>query len=324
MSTLQINRDVMARSYRAMRTIRDFEERLHIEFATGEIPGFVHLYCGEEASGVGVCANLTDNDTIASTHRGHGHCIAKGVDVGAMMAEIYGRKSGICGGKGGSMHIADLSRGMLGANGIVGGGPPLICGAALSHKLLKDGGVAVAFYGDGASNEGTTLESLNLASVWHLPAVFVVEDNGYGEATAASYAVAGTQKARAAGFGMEYFECDGTDFFDVYEVAGKAIERARRGEGPSMVHVHLSRWYGHFEGDSMSYRKSEDVAAERRDRDCLVKFRNRTTEAGLFTADELDSVDQAVRDEIELSVRNAKAAPMPEAPDLLSDVYVSY
>lgn len=159
---MQIAHDILLRSYRSMRTIRDFEERLHVEFATGEIPGFVHLYCGEEASAVGVCAHLSDTDTIASTHRGHGHCIAKGVGVEGMMAEIYGRKTGVCHGKGGSMHIADLSLGMLGANGIVGGGPPLICGAALSHKVLKDGGVAVAFYGDGASNEGTTLESLNL------------------------------------------------------------------------------------------------------------------------------------------------------------------
>ncbi|MBO1359047.1 thiamine pyrophosphate-dependent dehydrogenase E1 component subunit alpha [Acetobacter sacchari] len=321
---MQIARDILLRSYRSMRTIRDFEERLHVEFATGEIPGFVHLYCGEEASGVGVCANLTDTDTIASTHRGHGHCIAKGVGVDGMMAEIYGRSTGVCRGKGGSMHIADLSLGMLGANGIVGGGPPLICGAALSHKLLKDGGVAVAFYGDGASNEGSTLESLNLATVWQLPAIFVVEDNGYGEATGASYAVAGTQKARAEGFGMPYYECDGTDFFSVYETAGEAIRRARAGEGPAMVHVHLSRWYGHFEGDSMSYRIDGEVARERAERDCLVNFRRRTTEAGLLDAAALDEIDAAVKAEVEQSVISAKAAPTPEDADLLKDVYVAY
>src|SRR3984957_13475580 len=184
-----LSKDELLKAYRMMRTIREFEERLHIEFATGEIPGFVHLYAGEEASAVGVCLHLTARDKIASTHRGHGHCIAKGVEVPGMMSEIYGRKDGLCGGKGGSMHIADLSKGMLGANGIVGGGPPLICGAALSGKGLGTGGVAVSFIGDGASNQGTTLESYNLAGVWKLPAIFVVEDNGYAESTASSYAV---------------------------------------------------------------------------------------------------------------------------------------
>ncbi|GBQ21441.1 pyruvate dehydrogenase E1 component subunit alpha [Acetobacter estunensis NRIC 0472] len=321
---MQIARDILTRSYRSMRTIRDFEERLHVEFATGDIPGFVHLYCGEEASGVGVCAHLTDTDTIASTHRGHGHCIAKGVGVDGMMAEIYGRRSGVCRGKGGSMHIADLSLGMLGANGIVGGGPPLICGAALSHKTLKDGAVAVAFYGDGASNEGSTLESLNLASVWKVPAVFVVEDNGYGEATGASYAVAGNQKDRAAGFGMPYFECDGNDFFSVYETAGEAIEHARKGNGPAMLHVHLARWYGHFEGDAMTYRAADEVAKLRAEHDCLVNFRRKVVGAGLLEDSDLDTIDTAVKDEIEAAVVAARKAPLPEDADLMKDVYVSY
>ncbi len=178
---MQLNRDDLLRAYRTMRAIREFEERVHIEFGTGAIPGFVHLYAGEEASAVGVCMHLTDKDKIASTHRGHGHCIAKGCDIPGMMKEIFGRKDGLCGGKGGSMHIADLSKGMLGANGIVGGGPPLICGAGLTAKVLGTGGVAIAFLGDGASNQGTTLESYNLASVWKLPAIFVIEDNGYAE-----------------------------------------------------------------------------------------------------------------------------------------------
>jgi TPP-dependent pyruvate/acetoin dehydrogenase alpha subunit len=321
---MQIARDILLNSYRSMRTIREFEERLHTEFATGEIPGFVHLYCGEEASAVGVCAHLEESDTIASTHRGHGHCIAKGVEVEGMMAEIYGRSTGVCRGKGGSMHIADLARGMLGANGIVGGGPPLICGAALSHKLLKTGGVAVAFYGDGASNEGTTLESLNLASVWKLPAVFVCEDNGYGEATGASYACAGTQKDRAAGFGMPYFECDGSDFFSVYDTAGEAVAHARSGKGPVMLHVHLSRWYGHFEGDAMSYRASDEVAQQRMNHDCLSAFRARTTGAGLLDGATLDTIDSEARSRIDAAVQAAKAAPLPQQEDLMRDVYVSY
>ena len=321
---MQIARDILLNSYRSMRTIREFEERLHTEFATGEIPGFVHLYCGEEASAVGVCAHLGESDTIASTHRGHGHCIAKGVEVEGMMAEIYGRSTGVCRGKGGSMHIADLARGMLGANGIVGGGPPLICGAALSHKLLKTDGVAVAFYGDGASNEGTTLESLNLASVWKLPAVFVCEDNGYGEATGASYACAGTQKDRAAGFGMPYFECDGSDFFSVYDTAGEAVAHARSGKGPVMLHVHLSRWYGHFEGDAMSYRAGDEVAQQRMNHDCLSAFRARTTGAGLLDGATLDTIDSEARSRVDAAVQAAKAAPLPQQEDLMRDVYVSY
>lgn len=222
------------------------------------------------------------------------------------------------------MHIADLSLGMLGANGIVGGGPPLICGAALSHKVLKDGGVAVAFYGDGASNEGSTLESLNLAMVWQLPAVFVCEDNGYGEATGASYACAGNQKARAAGFGMPYFDCDGTDFFAVYEAAGAAIAHARAGNGPVMLHVHLARWYGHFEGDAMTYRANGEVARLRAEHDCLKSFRQRVTEISLLEPSALDEIDASVKDEIDAAVNAAKIAPLPEPEDLEADVYVSY
>src|SRR5499425_3473177 len=185
-----LTREQLLSAYRMMRAIREFEERVHREFATGEIPGFVHLYAGEEASAVGVCLQLDENvDHIASTHRGHGHCIAKGCDVDAMMLEIFGKEGGLCNGKGGSMHIADLEKGMMGANGIVGGGPPLICGAALAAKSLKTGGVAVAFVGDGGSNQGTTFEAMNLATVWKLPAIFIFENNGYAEATSSRYSV---------------------------------------------------------------------------------------------------------------------------------------
>jgi TPP-dependent pyruvate/acetoin dehydrogenase alpha subunit len=321
---MQLNRDVLLRAYRSMRTIRDFEERLHIEFAGGEIPGFVHLYAGEEASAVGVCLDLTERDAIASTHRGHGHCIAKGCDVGQMMKEIYGRKDGLCGGKGGSMHIADLSKGMLGANGIVGGGPPLICGAALTAKVLGTGGVAVAFIGDGASNQGTTLESYNLASVWKLPAIFVVEDNGYAEATASAWSVSGSQLKRAEGFGMPGREVDGHDVFAVYEAAREVIERARAGEGPSLLHVKLYRYYGHFEGDATTYRGPDEAARVREERDCLAIFRKRVTEAGLLEADTLDEIDREVADAIDRSVTDAKGAPLPSEADLLTDVYATY
>lgn len=321
---MQVGADELLRAYRTMRTIREFEERLHIEFATGEIPGFVHLYAGEEACAVGVCMHLTEVDNIASTHRGHGHCIAKGCDVAAMMNEIYGRRTGLCGGKGGSMHIADLSKGMLGANGIVGGGPPLVCGAALSSKVLKTGGVAIAFLGDGASNQGTTLESYNLASIWKLPAVFVVEDNGYAESTASSYAVAGSQSKRAEGFGMPAQEVDGHDFFAVYDAAGTAIARARAGEGPSLIHARLNRYYGHFEGDATTYRAPGEVQTLRRERDCLEHFRRHVTASKLLDPAKLDEIDEEIPKAIDRYVSGAKAAALPVAADLLTDVYVAY
>ena len=323
-SGLQLSRDQLAAAYRRMRTIRVFEDAVHDEFAAGNIPGFVHLYAGEEASGVGVCMHLDDRDAIASTHRGHGHCIAKGVDPTGMMAEIYGKITGTCRGKGGSMHIADLSKGMLGANGIVGGGPPLICGAALTAKTLKTGGVAVCFMGDGAFNQGTTAESMNLAKVWNLPAIFVVEDNGYAESTGSGWSVGGSQLGRAEGFGMPGHQVDGTDFFAVYEVAREVIERARGGGGPSLVHVKLNRYFGHFEGDAMTYRGPDEVAKLRQTKDPLQIFRQRVVEAALLEPADLDRIDGEVKSHIDQVTTEAKAAAMPTEKDLLTDVYVSY
>src|SRR3712207_4022741 len=208
----ELSEEALLNSYRTMRTIREFEERLHVEFATGEIPGFVHLYAGEEAIAAGVCAHLNEEDYVASTHRGHGHAIAKGCDVKAMMAEIYGKANGLCKGKGGSMHIADLGQGMLGANGIVGGGPPLVCGVGLTARVKGTDHVAVSFTGDGGSNQGTFLESLNLAAAWHLPVIFVVENNGYAESTASQYHQSGIDVAkRADGFGLPGVVVDGFD-----------------------------------------------------------------------------------------------------------------
>ena len=321
---MQLSRDDLLKAYTQMRTIRDFEERVHDEFSAGNIPGFVHLYAGEEASGVGFCMHLTDVDRIASTHRGHGHCIAKGCDTKGMMYEIFGRKGGLCGGKGGSMHIADLEKGMMGANGIVGGGPPLICGAALTAKTLKTGGVAIAFVGDGGSNQGTTFESYNLAKVWNLPAIFVVEDNGYAESTGAAWSVGGSQVGRAEGFGMPGHQVDGTDFFAVYEVAREVIERARSGGGPSLVHVKLNRYFGHFEGDAMTYRAPDEVAKLRATKDPLQIFRQRVVEAALLEPEDLDRIDAEVKSHIDQVTVEAKAAAMPTEKDLLTDVYVSY
>lgn len=323
MSTLST--DQLLHAYRVIRTIRAFEERLHVEFATGEIPGFVHLYAGEEASAAGVMAHLRNDDCIASTHRGHGHCIAKGVDVHGMMAEIYGKKTGVCQGKGGSMHIADLEKGMLGANGIVGAGAPLAAGAALAAKLKGSDAVAVAFFGDGGSNEGAVFEAMNLAAVWNLPCLFVAENNGYAEATAANWSVACDHIAdRAAGFGMPGVTVDGFDFFAVHEAAGAAIERARAGEGPSLIEVKLTRYYGHFEGDAQTYRDPDEVKHYRETRDCLKQFRERTCHAGLLSASDLDAIDAEVEARIEDAVQRAKNDPKPEPDDLLRDVYVSY
>jgi pyruvate dehydrogenase E1 component alpha subunit len=320
---MQLNRDDLTKAYTRMRTIREFEDAVHDEFSAGNIPGFVHLYAGEEASGVGVCMHLDDRDCIASTHRGHGHCIAKGCDERAMMLEIFGKKDGLCGGKGGSMHIADLSKGMMGANGIVGGGPPLICGAALAAKTLKTGGVAIAFVGDGGSNQGTTFESYNLAKIWNLPAIFIVEDNGYAESTASKWSVGGSQVGRGNGFGMPSMEVDGSDFFAVYDAARETIERARSGGGPSLMHVKLMRYYGHFEGDATTYKAPDEVAKYKASKDPLTLFRNRVTEAKLLDAKTLDEIDRECKARIKKCVNDAKAAPAPTEADLLTDVYTS-
>jgi len=269
--------------------------------------------------------HLDERDRIASNHRGHGHSIGKGCDVHDMMAEIYGRGTGLCGGKGGSMHIADLSKGMMGANGIVGGGPPLICGAGLAAKQLKTTGVAIAFFGDGASNQGTTMESLNLASVWNLPCIFVVENNGYAEATSSKYSVACDDAAdRASAFNMPGIVVDGHDFFAVYEVAGEAIKRAREGKGPTLIECKLNRYYGHFEGDAQTYRGKDEVKNLRATIDCLDRFRAKVTSTKLLDDAELNAIDDDIAELIDDAVAKAKAAPMPMESELLTDVYISY
>jgi pyruvate dehydrogenase E1 component alpha subunit len=322
---MHLGKTDLLKAYRTMRLIREFEERVHVEFATGEIPGFVHLYAGEEAIAVGLCIHLDDRDWITSTHRGHGHCLAKGCDVHAMMAEIYGKASGLCGGKGGSMHIADLDKGMLGANGIVGGGPPLACGAGLAAKRLGKNGVAVAFVGDGGANQGSTLESLNLASIWRLPCIFVIENNGYAEATSCKYAGACQDFAdRANGFNMPGIVVDGHDFFAVYEAAGEAVRRAREGAGPTLMECKVNRYFGHFEGDAQTYRAPDEVKKLRDTRDCIRGFAGKVTSAGLVDSDELAQIDQEVVRLIDDSVVQAKAASKPEAAELLTDVYVTY
>jgi len=317
-----LGRAELIEAYRVMRTIRAFEERVHAEFKSGELPGAVHLYAGQEAVAAGVCGALAEGDYIASTHRGHGHAIAKGCDINAMMRELYGKAGGSCNGKGGSMHIADFERGMLGANGVAAGGAPLACGSALSAKVLGRGDISVAFVGDGAANQGSFAESLNLATVWQLPVVFVVEDNGYAQATGTSYHLRGLDVARRAeAFGMPAVIVDGTDYFAVRAATEEAAERARTGGGPSLIECKAGRFFGHMEGfDTQGYRGEGEVDRLRADADCLASF----LAAADLPGDEVSAVDATVDAAVEVAVADAKAAPDPEIGDLLNDVYVTY
>ncbi|HSJ56347.1 MAG TPA: thiamine pyrophosphate-dependent dehydrogenase E1 component subunit alpha [Anaerolineae bacterium] len=320
----EIEKEKLLWIYERMKLIREFEDRASKLFAQGEVPGFVHLYAGEEASGVGVAALLTDEDFITSTHRGHGHCIAKGVDVHAMMAELYGKATGACGGKGGSMHIADVDKGMLGANGIVGAGGPLACGAGLTAKVKGTDQVTICFFGDGASEQGTMHESMNLAAIWKLPVIFLCENNGYAQSTPAYYHCSAEDIAdRATAYDIPGFAVDGTDVFAVYEAAEHAIARARRGEGPTLIEAKAFRYYGHFEGDNLSYF-TEEERERNRQRDPISKFRERVLSRGLLTEEELNAIDERARQTIEDAAQAAKEAPYPAAEELFTDVYVSY
>src|SRR5262249_31028658 len=270
----------------------------------------------------GVCAQLGEHDWVASTHRGHGHAIAKGVDVRGMMAELFGRRTGTCKGKGGSMHIADLDKGMLGANGIVGAGIPPAPGPPPTAKLKKTGGVAVAFFGDGASNQGAFHESLNLASIWKLPAVYVVENNGWGEFTPTEYVVPVKDIAeRAKSYAMPGLIADGMDFFDVYAKAGEAIARARRGDGPTLLECKTYRFAGHYVGDALAYRPKDAATAWMEKRDPLRLFEEQVVADARLRADDLRRVDGEVTRHIEEALKAAESAPYPDADDLLTDVY---
>ncbi len=321
---MQQSRDELLAAYRSMRTMREFEERMHVEFTTGEVPGFVHLYSGQEASAAGVCANLTERDVLANTHRAHGPAIARGADVTAVAKEIYCRGDGLCRGRGGSAHLHDSEKGLWGANSGVGSGAALACGAALAMRNKKTGGIAVALIGDGASNQGVVFEAMNLAAIWKLPVIFMFENNGYAESTGANYAIAGGDLyKRAAAFDMPGVEVDGHDYFAVYEAVREAAERARGGEGPSVIEAKQRRYFGHFEGDAQTYRPAGEVDRYRAENDCLVRFRERVISAGLLEEAQLSAVDEEVSTLIDEAYAAAKASSFPPEDDLMRDIYAS-
>jgi pyruvate dehydrogenase E1 component alpha subunit len=307
-----------------MSLIREFEERLKWLVETGVPVGAVHYYTGQEAVAVGVCAALERTDYIASTHRGHGHCIAKGVDVRPMMAELYGKATGTNKGKGGSMHITDVRVGMLGVNPIVGMGATHAVGAALSATVRQSGQVAAAFFGDGAASSGALHEAMNLASIWTLPVVFVCENNGYAQATPVEYAVSVKSIAdRAAAYNMPGVQVDGQDVLAVWEATEAAVHRARAGQGPSLIECKTYRYYGHHQGDDPHrYRLVEEEQAAR-ERDCLKRFREHVARNGLLTAENLDKIDLDNRRLIDEAVAFAETSPLPDLAELSTEVYVT-
>ncbi|MGB9725577.1 MAG: thiamine pyrophosphate-dependent dehydrogenase E1 component subunit alpha [Fervidicoccaceae archaeon] len=307
--------------YEMMVKIRRSEEEASKHFAQGKIPGFVHLYIGEEAVAVGAMANLRDDDVITSTHRGHGHFIAKGGSLKEMWAELYGKRTGVCKGKGGSMHIADLRKGELGANGIVGGGIPHAVGAGLAFKLSKSDRVAVAFFGDGASNQQNFHEGLNLASIWRLPVVFICENNLYQISLPYSKQQAIRSVAeRGSAYGVPGVEVDGQDVLAVYEVVKEAVERARKGEGPTLIEAKTYRYMGHFEGDPQVYRKKEEVEWWRKNKDPIELFKKKLLDMGI-SEEELRAIDAKVEEEVKDAVKFAEESPYPESKELYEDVF---
>lgn len=318
---VQPTREQQVGMLRQMYLIRAFEEKTDELYLQGKIHGFTHLSIGQEAVPVGALSCLRPDDYITSTHRGHGHCIARGADVRLMMAELLGKEAGYCRGRGGSMHIADLGTGNLGANGIVGGGISIAMGAALAIRLRKTAQVALAFLGDGASNEGIFHESLNMASVWYLPVVYVCENNQYGMSTSVERALSVENVAdRAAAYGMPGTVVDGNDVLSVYEAVCDAVERARQGEGPSLIEAKTYRWRGHSRSDPEAYRTRDEVEAWKSR--CPVRsFGARLVANTMLEPEDLESMEAEVLAEIEAAVEFAEVSPEPRMEDIMEGVY---
>ena len=309
-------------AYRRMALIRAFETKAAECFTRSELAGNIHLYMGQEASGVGTCLALRETDYITSTHRGHGHCLAKGASPDRAMAELFGKETGYCRGRGGSMHIVDVKLGILGANGIVGAGIPLAAGSALASKVRGDGAVTVAFFGDGASNQGTFHETLNMAAAWKLPVVFLLENNHYGVSTEI-HRVTNTEylAPRAAAYGIPGVTVDGTDVEAVYHAAAEAVERARSGGGPTLVETLVYRYQGHYCGDPAAYRPKEYLT-EGKAKDPIDRARARLLELGA-AAEEVDALDREAAERIEHAYEFAKSSPDPDPAAVIDDVYSS-
>lgn len=305
--------------YKTMNEIRFFEEKVHKIFSDGRIPGFVHLYVGEEAVATGVMSQLNDDDYITSTHRGHGHAIAKGCDLNGMMAEIMGKRDGLGHGKGGSMHVAEIDKGMLGANGIVSGGFGLAIGASISIINQCKDNVAVSFFGDGAANEGNFHEGLNFASILDLPVLFICENNQFAEGTTHDYASASeTIAERAAAYNMPGVRVDGMDVVEVYKATQEAVERAKKGEGPTLIECDTYRKYGHFEGDEQKVKSPDDRNA---DKNATVEFRKRAIEENWLTEKEADEIEKAAEQAVEDAVKFAEESELPDEDSLYKDVF---
>ncbi len=318
---MPLEKEKLIDMYRTIVRIRTFEERVAKEFAAGNLPGIVHLYLGEEATATGACANLRRDDYITSTHRGHGHLIAKGGKTDRMMAELYGKKTGYCKGKGGCMHIADLDIGILGANGLVGAGIPIAGGAALSAQIRGTDQVTICFFGDGASNTCRFHEGVNMASHWKLPVVYVIENNQYAMSTR-TRDVRNIENIsdRAAAYGIPGIIVDGNDVIAVYEAVDEGVARARRGEGPTIIECKTWRWHGHTEGDPQAY-KSKEESEEWMKKDPTPRFREKLIEMGVLTEKEADEIHQAMLEELDNAVKFAEESPFPKPEETLEDVF---
>ena len=322
--TMEISKQELLEMLRRMELIRHFEYTVNELYGQGKIFGAMHLYAGEEAVGVGVCANLSRDDYVFSSHRGHGHLIAKGGDVKRMMAELFGKSTGVCKGKGGSMHVADASINMLGASGIVGGGIPLATGAGLSAKYRGTSQVAVSFFGDGASNQGTFHESLNLASIWDLPVIYVCENNQYAESTPITKAMKAKNVAdRALGYAIPGVVVDGMDVIAVYQVAKEAVTRARQGKGPTLLECKTYRFEGHEMGDPHNLYRSKEEVEQWKKRDPINRLKATILSNGMSTEEEIQAVENDVRKKIEEAIKFADDSPEPKLEDALTDVFVS-
>ena len=320
----ELNKDSLLWMYETMVTIRRFEEQSRREADAGKLRG-MHSSIGQEAVPTGICAHLRDDDYVLGTHRSHHHCIAKGVDINEMMAELLGKATGTNKGKGGTMHIADINKGMLGANGVVGSNIPVATGVALSAKVRGSDQVSVVFFGDGASSQGSLHESMNIASIWKLPVLFVCENNRYAESTPFEYAVAGGSIAnRAAGYDMPGVLVDGQSALDMFEVGKEAVARARAGEGPTLIEAQTYRYQGHFGADDpLGYRTQEEEDYYEA-RDCINSLRAHITDGGYATEAEIAAVEASALTAVAAATAFADESPFPDASELTTDVYVSY